>query len=119
MDGQSERTIQILEDMLRACCMDWGGSWEQYLALAEFAYNNSFQASIGKPPFEALYGRPCRSPLCWEESGDQDVLSPDFVQECIEKISLIRQQLQRRAIRKVRSIAADARLSLLLETWCS
>ena len=55
-DGQSERTIQILEDMLRACCMDWGGSWEQYLALAEFTYNNSFQASIGMPPFEALYG---------------------------------------------------------------
>ena len=79
MDGQSERTIQILEDMLRAYCMDWGGSWEQYLALAEFAYNNSFQASIGMPPFEALYGRPCRSPLCWEEPSDRDVLSPDFV----------------------------------------
>ena len=59
-DGQSKRTIQILEDMLRACCMDWGGSWEQYLSLAEFAYNNNFQASIGMPPFEALYGRLCR-----------------------------------------------------------
>ena len=92
-DGQSERTIQILEDMLRACCMDWGGSWEQYLALAEFAYNNSFQASIGMPPFEAMYGRPCRSPLCWEEPGDRAVLSPDFVQECNEKIPLIHQWL--------------------------
>ena len=92
-DGQSERTIQILEDMLRACCMDWGGSWEQYLALAEFAYNNSFQASIGMPPFEALYGRLCRSLLCWEEPGDRSVLSPNFVQECNEKILLIRQRL--------------------------
>ena len=63
-DGQSERTIQILEDMLRACVMAWRGSWEDHLALAEFAYNNSYQASIQMAPFEALYGWPCRSPLC-------------------------------------------------------
>ena len=73
--------------------MDWGGSWEQYLALAEFAYNNSFQASIGMPSFEALYGQLCRLLLCWEEPGDQAVLSPDFVQECNEKIPLIHQWL--------------------------
>ena len=73
--------------------MNWGGSWEQYLALVEFTYNNSFQASIGMSPFEALYGRPCRSPLCWEEPGDRAVLSPDFVQECNEKIPLICQRL--------------------------
>ena len=59
-DGQSERTIQILEDMLRACVMDFGGGWERYLPLAEFAYNNSYQASIQMEPFEALYGRRCR-----------------------------------------------------------
>ena len=63
-DGQSERTIQTLEDMLRACCLDWKGSWAEYVLLAEFVYNNSYQASIGMAPFEALYGRPYRSPLC-------------------------------------------------------
>ena len=62
-DGQFERTIQILEDMLRACVLDFGGSWSDYLPLAEFAYNNSFQSSIGMAPYEALYGRPCRAPL--------------------------------------------------------
>ena len=92
-DGQSGRTIQILEDLLRACCLDWGGSWDQYLALAEFAYNNSYQASIGMPPFEALYERPCRSPLCWEEPGDRAVMSPDFARACNEKILQIRQRL--------------------------
>ena len=59
------------------------------MALAEFAYNNSYQASIGMPPFEALYERPCRSPLCWEELGDRAVMSPDFVRACNEKIPQI------------------------------
>jgi len=62
-DGQSKRTIQILEDMLRMCVLDFKGSWIQYRPLAEFAYNNSFQATIGMAPYEALYGRKCRSPL--------------------------------------------------------
>jgi hypothetical protein len=68
-DGQSERTIQTLEDMLRACVLSWKGSWEDHLALAEFAYNNSYQASIKMAPFEALYGRRCISPCAgrpWE-----------------------------------------------------
>ena len=73
--------------------MDWGGSWEQYLALAEFAYNNSFQASIGMPPFKVLYRQPCRSPLCWEEPGDRAVMSSELIQECNEKVPLIRQRL--------------------------
>ena len=63
-DGQSERTIQVLEDMLRACVLDHKGSWEEHLPLVEFAYNNSYQVSIQMEPYEALYGRPCRSPLC-------------------------------------------------------
>ena len=63
------------------------------MALAEFAYNNSYQASIGMPPFEALYGRPCISPLYWDESGDRAVMSPDFVRACNEKIPQIRQRL--------------------------
>ncbi|GKV13390.1 hypothetical protein SLEP1_g24400 [Rubroshorea leprosula] len=66
-DGQSERTIQIHEDMLRACVLDWKGSWDQHLSVAKFAYNNSYQSSICMAPFEALYGRRCRSLVCWEE----------------------------------------------------
>ena len=62
-DGQSERTIQTLEDMLRACALDFGGKWDRHLPLVEFTYNNSYQVTIGMPPYEALYGRKCRSPL--------------------------------------------------------
>ncbi|KAG8489111.1 hypothetical protein CXB51_017135 [Gossypium anomalum] len=73
-DGQSERIIQVLEDMLRGCVIEFGGSWEDYLPLAEFAYNNSYQASIQMAPYEALYGRRCRSPTCWTELGDRNRL---------------------------------------------
>ena len=64
-DAQSKRTIQILEDMLRACVLDLKGSWDEHLPLVEFTYNNSYQASIQMAPYEGLYGRPCRSPICW------------------------------------------------------
>ena len=66
-DGQSERTIQTLEDMLRACVLDFQKSWVKYLPLIEFAYNNSYHATIGMAPYEALYGRKCRSPIYWDE----------------------------------------------------
>ncbi|GJX68560.1 putative reverse transcriptase domain-containing protein [Tanacetum coccineum] len=69
-DGQSERTIQTLEDMLRACVLDFGKSWDRHLPLVEFSYNNSYHTSIKAAPFEALYGRKCRSPVCWAEVGD-------------------------------------------------
>ncbi|GKF96723.1 reverse transcriptase domain-containing protein, partial [Tanacetum coccineum] len=69
-DGQSERTIQTLEDMLRACVIDFGKGWEKHLPLVEFSYNNSYHASIKAAPFEALYGQKCRSPNCWAEVGD-------------------------------------------------
>ncbi|GJR99325.1 putative reverse transcriptase domain-containing protein [Tanacetum coccineum] len=69
-DGQSERTIQTLEDMLRACVIDFGKGWEKHLPLVEFSYNNSYHASIKAAPFEALYGQKCRSPICWAEVGD-------------------------------------------------
>jgi hypothetical protein len=85
-DGQSERTIQTLEDMLRACVLSWKGSWEDHLALAEFAYNNSYQASIKMAPFEALYGRRCISPLCWETLGERSLVGPDWVQQTSEKV---------------------------------
>ncbi|GJZ14684.1 putative reverse transcriptase domain-containing protein [Tanacetum coccineum] len=68
-DGQSERTIQTLEDMLRACVIDFGNSWVKHLPLVEFSYNNSYHASIKAAPFEVLYGRKCRSPVCWAEVG--------------------------------------------------
>jgi hypothetical protein len=92
-DGQSERTIQILEDMLRACVVDFKGGWAQYLPLAEFAYNNSFQASIGMAPYEALYGRRCRSPLYWDEVGERRMLGPEIVSETREKIQVIKDRL--------------------------
>nr|GEZ93768.1 reverse transcriptase domain-containing protein [Tanacetum cinerariifolium] len=70
MDGQSERTIQTLKDMLRACVINFGGSWDRHLPLVKFSYNNSYHASIKAAPFEALYGRKCRSPIGWSEVGD-------------------------------------------------
>jgi hypothetical protein len=78
-DGQSERTIQILKDMLRACAIDFRGSWEEHLPLVEFAYNNSYQASIQMAPYEALYGRKCRSPICWDDIGERKILRPKIV----------------------------------------
>jgi transposase InsO family protein len=65
-DGQTERTNQVLEDMLRACALQHGGSWDKSLPYAEFSYNNSYQTSLKMSPFEALYGRKCRTPLCWD-----------------------------------------------------
>jgi hypothetical protein len=93
-DGQSERTIQTLEDMLRACVLEDGGSWSNYLHLIEFAYNNSYHASIGMAPFEALYGRKCRTPLCWTEVGDRGILGPDLIQETTLKIKSIREKMK-------------------------
>nr|GFC60162.1 retrotransposon protein, putative, Ty3-gypsy subclass [Tanacetum cinerariifolium] len=75
-DGQSERTIQTLEDMLRACAIDFGKGWVNHLSLVEFSYNNSYHASIKAAPFEALYGRKCRSPVCWTEVGEAQILGP-------------------------------------------
>ncbi|KAD5960562.1 hypothetical protein E3N88_12034 [Mikania micrantha] len=85
-DGQSERTIQILEDMLRACVIDFGSSWETHLPLAEFSYNNNYHTSIQAAPFEALYGRKCRSPIYWAEVGDSQLTIPELVHEMTEKI---------------------------------
>ncbi|GJZ93362.1 putative reverse transcriptase domain-containing protein [Tanacetum coccineum] len=93
-DGQSERTIQTLEDMLRACVIDFGKGWERHLPLVEFSYNNSYHASIKAAPFEALYGRKCRSPVCWAEVRDVQLTGPEIIHETTEKIVQIRQRLQ-------------------------
>ncbi|KAL5568353.1 hypothetical protein UlMin_024928 [Ulmus minor] len=77
-DGQTERTIQTLEDMLRACVMEFKGAWSKYLPLIEFSYNNSYQVTIGMAPYEALYGRRCRSPAHWYETGENQIAAPDF-----------------------------------------
>nr|GEZ19144.1 putative reverse transcriptase domain, ribonuclease H-like domain, aspartic peptidase domain protein [Tanacetum cinerariifolium] len=93
-DGQSERTIQTLEDMLRACVIGFGKVWERHLPLVEFSYNNSYHASIKAAPFEALYGRKCRSPVCWVEVGDAQLTGLEIIQETTEKIVQIKQSLQ-------------------------
>src|SRR3954463_6646777 len=94
--------------MLRACIMNFGGSWENHLHLVELAYNNNYQASIGMAPYEALYGRPCRSPLCWLEAGESTVFrkqtdsttgqikmeGPELITETTEIIALVRQRMQ-------------------------
>ncbi|KAD4981929.1 hypothetical protein E3N88_18600 [Mikania micrantha] len=92
-DGQSERTIQTLEDMLRGCVVDFGNSWETHLPLVEFSYNNSYHTSIKAAPFEALYGRKCRSPICWAEVGDSQLTGPELVHETTEKIVQIRNRM--------------------------
>ncbi|GJR31722.1 putative reverse transcriptase domain-containing protein [Tanacetum coccineum] len=91
-DGQSEHTIQTLEDMLRACVMDFGGSWDTHLPLIEFSYNNSYHTSIKCAPFEALYGRKCRSPVIWTEVGESQLIGPEIVQETTEKIVQIKEK---------------------------
>ncbi|GKB43031.1 putative reverse transcriptase domain-containing protein [Tanacetum coccineum] len=93
-DGQSERTIQTLEDMLRAYAIDFGKGWVNHLPLVEFSYNNSYHASIKAAPFEALYGRKCRSPVCWTEVGEAQILGPELIQETTEKIVQIKQRMQ-------------------------
>nr|GEX02890.1 reverse transcriptase domain-containing protein [Tanacetum cinerariifolium] len=93
-DRQSERTIQTLEDMLRACVIDFGKGWEKYLPLVEFSYNNSYHASIKAAPFEALYGRKCRSSVSWAKIRDVQLTRPEIIHETTEKIVQIRQRLQ-------------------------
>jgi len=93
-DGQSERTIQVLEDMLRACVMDFGGQWDQFLPLAEFAYNNSYHSSIQMAPFEALYGRRCRSPVGWFESTEPRPRGTDLMREALDHVRVIQDRLR-------------------------
>nr|GEX56552.1 putative reverse transcriptase domain-containing protein [Tanacetum cinerariifolium] len=94
IDSQSERTIQTLEDMLRACVIDFGKGWVKHLPLYEFSYNNSYHASIKAAPYEALYGQKYRSPVCWAEVGEAELTGPELIQETTKKIVLIRQRIQ-------------------------
>ena len=93
-DGQTERTIQTLEEMLRACVLEFQGSWDRYIPLMEFAYNNQYHSSIGMAPYKALYGRKCRSPIYWDKEGAEILEGPELVQETIQKVEIIRNKLK-------------------------
>nr|GEY82289.1 reverse transcriptase domain-containing protein [Tanacetum cinerariifolium] len=93
-DGQSERTIQTLKDMLRACVIDFGNGWDRHLPLIEFSYNNSYHTSIKVALFEALYGQKCRSPVFWAELGDVQLTGLEIMHETTEKIIQIKSRIQ-------------------------
>src|SRR4051812_7494845 len=93
-DGHTERTKQILEDMLRACALDYGSSWDESLLYAEFSYNNSYQASIEMAPFEFLYGRKCTTPLLWNGVGERNLFGPELIKEAEEKVRMVKNKLK-------------------------
>ncbi|GJU12497.1 putative reverse transcriptase domain-containing protein [Tanacetum coccineum] len=93
-DGQSERTIQTLEDMVRACVLDFRKGWDKHLSLVEFSYNNSYHTSIKAAPFETLYRRKCRLPICWAEVGDSQLTGPEIIHETTERIVQIKSHIQ-------------------------
>ncbi|GKA14287.1 putative reverse transcriptase domain-containing protein [Tanacetum coccineum] len=93
-DGQSERTIQTLKDMLRACVIDFKKGWDRHVPLVEFSYNNSYHTSIKAAPFEALYDRKCQSPVCWAEVGDAQLTGPEIIHETTEKIIQMKKRIQ-------------------------
>jgi hypothetical protein len=93
-DGQMERVNQILEDMLRACVMEYQGSWDKNLPWAEFSYNNSYQESIKMVPFEVLYGRRCRTLLNWIEPGEKVIFGPDIIEEAETIVHHVQENLK-------------------------
>ncbi|GKB87697.1 putative reverse transcriptase domain-containing protein [Tanacetum coccineum] len=115
-DGQRERTIQTLEDMLRAYVIDFGKGWVKHLPLAEFSYNNSYHTSIKAAPYEALYSQKCLSPVCWAEVGEAQLTGPKLIQETTEKIVLIKQRMQAAQDRQ-KSYADQKRKPMEFETF--
>jgi hypothetical protein len=93
-DGQIKRVNQILEDMLRACVIHYDKNWDKWLSLAEFSYNNSYQASLKMAPFEELYGRRCWTPLTWSQTGECKIFGPDLVVQAEEKVKVIQENLK-------------------------
>ena len=119
-------TIQILEDMLLACVLDLKGSWEEHLPLVEFAYNNNYQAGIQMAPYEALYGRLCRSPICWTEVGESSITGPDMIRDTSEKVGLIQKCLlmaqsrqKSNADRRCRPLEFEVGDHVFLKVMCS
>jgi hypothetical protein len=93
-DGQTKSVNKILEDMLKACAIDYRKNWDKCLSLAEFAYNNSYQSSLKMAPFEALYGRRWRTPLNWSQPGEREIFGPDLVSEAKRKVKMTRKNLE-------------------------
>lgn len=93
-DGQSERTIQTLEDMLRSCALEWTGNWDDYICLVEFAYNNSWHASVKCAPFEMLYSRKCRALICWDQVGERIIEGPEMIEVTNEMVAVVREKLK-------------------------
>jgi len=93
-DGQFERTIQSLEDLLRTCILNHLGAWDEVLPLIKFTYNNSFHASIGMGPYETIYGRRCRTPLCWYQDGEAVLVGPELLEQTTEKVRMVRNRMQ-------------------------
>jgi hypothetical protein len=114
MDGQTERTIQVLEDILRACALKHGRSWDKSLPYVEFSYNNSYQASLKMAPFEALYERKCRTPLYWNQTGESQVFGPEILQEAEKQVKIIRENLKTAQSRQ-KSYAGNRRRELMFE----
>nr|GEX47296.1 putative reverse transcriptase domain-containing protein [Tanacetum cinerariifolium] len=106
-DGQSERTLQTLEDILRACVLDFRKGCDRHLPLVEFLYNNSYHTSIKAAPFEALYGHKCRSPICYADVGDSQLTGPEIIHETTKKIVQIKSPIQ--ATRDRQKSYADVR----------
>jgi transposase InsO family protein len=113
-DGQTERTNQVLEDMLRACALKHGRSWDKSLPYAEFSYNNSYQASLKMAPFEALYGRKCRTLLYWNQTGESQVFGSEIFQEAEKQVQIIRENLKTAQSRQ-KSYADNRRRELIFE----
>jgi hypothetical protein len=93
-DGQTDRTNQILKDMLRACALQDNLGWDKRLPYADFSYNNSYQASLKMPPFQALYRKNCRTPLHWDQPGERQVFGPDIFLEAEKNIRMVRENLK-------------------------
>jgi hypothetical protein len=113
-DGQMERTNQVLEDMLRACTLKHGRRWDKSFPYGEFSYNNSYQASLKMAPFEALYGRKCRTPLYWNQTGETQVFGPEILQEVEKQVQIIRENLKTSQSRQ-KSYADNTRRELIFE----
>jgi hypothetical protein len=112
-DGQTERTNQVLEDMLRACALKHGDSWDKSLPYVEFSYNNNYQVSLMMSPFEALYGRKCRTPLYWDQTGERQFFGLEIIQEAEQQVRMIRDNLRTASQgRKAMRIPEEDNLSL-------
>ena len=94
LDDQTERTTQTLEDLLRACMIDFGGSWEDNLMNVDFSYNNIFHSSLGMAPDEALCRRTCRSPICWNDVDEARRLGPEMIEETTRKVKMIQEHMK-------------------------